>query len=156
MGIGETMGDETPAAASAASAGVSEEPKRNARRVLILEDDEELKGLIAEYLYDFGYDVTRVSNGVDGVRELAKRDYDAVICDMMMPKLPGDMFYLAVQRMRPRLCDRFLFVTGHKHDPKIGEFIARIGGTILNKPFRMETLLDMLAYVQVRALSLPG
>ena len=30
-----------------------------------------------------------------------------------MPTMAGDMFYLAVQKTKPQLCSRFLFVTGH-------------------------------------------
>jgi len=74
-----------------------------------------------------------------------------ILCDMMMPTLPGDMFYLAVERMRPHLCDRFIFMTGYKGDGKVADFIKKVNGTILNKPFLVDDLLEMIAFVQVRA-----
>lgn len=124
-------------------------------KILLLEDDEDLKTTFALFLYDNGYDVVPVTNGVDGIRELMKAEFEAVICDMNMPTLPGDMFYLAVQRMRPALCDRFLFVSGQS-DAKIADFITRVNGTILKKPFPVNLLLDMVGYVQVKAMICPS
>ena len=40
--------------------------------------------------------------GVEGVHEVLASEFDAILCDMQMPTLPGDMFYRAVERMRPR------------------------------------------------------
>jgi CheY-like chemotaxis protein len=122
------------------------------RRILLLEDDEAFKQIIALFLQEHGYEVVGVSNGVDGVRELAQGDFEVIICDMMMPSLPGDMFYLAVQRMRPHLCKRFVFITGYRGHEKINEFIKRINGTILMKPFQVNDLIEMIGFVQIRAL----
>lgn len=123
-------------------------------RVLLLEDDEQFQEAVSLYLRDHGYDVVGVSNGVDGIRELMKAEFDAVICDMQMPTLPGNMFYLAVQRMQPELCSRFVFVSGH-NDAQTDGFIEQIKGTILRKPVQMNVLADVLAFVQVRALLAP-
>ncbi len=79
-------------------------------------------------------------SGVEGLKKIMADDFDLVICDMVMPSLPGDMFYLAVERTKPRLCRRFIFITGHKGDPKIDAFIRRVGGLMLWKPFQMHEL----------------
>ena len=121
------------------------------KRVLLLEDDEMLKGIIKEFLESHFYDVIAVGNGADGVRAVLKDEFDAIICDMMMPKLPGDMFYTAVERMRPHLCRRFIFITGHRGNQKITDFIEQVKGTMLTKPFHMDDLIDAVAVVQVRS-----
>jgi CheY-like chemotaxis protein len=59
------------------------------------------------------YQVTNVPLGAEGVQQVLASDFDAIVCDMVMPNFPGDMFYLAVQRARPHLCQRFIFITGH-------------------------------------------
>jgi len=119
------------------------------KRILLLEDDETLKDAIKDFLEANFYEVVSVSNGAEGVRAVLKDDFDIVICDMMMPKLPGDMFYTAVERMRPELCRRFVFITGHGHNPKINDFIKKVRGTMLAKPFHLDDLLDTVACVQV-------
>jgi DNA-binding response OmpR family regulator len=125
-------------------------PSHEAKRVLLLEDDEVFKRLIKEFLEMNYFTVKAVSNGADGVRAVVKEDFDIIVCDMMMPKLPGDMFYTAIERMRPELCKRFIFITGHGGDMKIHNFIQKVRGTMLPKPFHMEDLLEAIAIVQVR------
>lgn len=122
------------------------------KRVLVLEDDLEFQEVLQETLENAEYEVTAVPNGADGVREImAHGDFDAIVCDMMMPNLPGDMFYLAVERMRPHLCNRFIFITGFNGNAKISDFIDRIKGTILPKPFHVDDLLDLICFVNVRS-----
>jgi len=125
------------------------EPMNQNKRVLVLEDDETLKDVIKEFLESNFYEVVSVSNGAEGVRAVLKDNFDIVICDMMMPKLPGDMFYTAVERMRPELCRRFIFITGHGHNPKVNDFIQKVKGTMLAKPFHLDDLLEAVACVQV-------
>lgn len=126
-------------------------PAGQASKVLLLEDDESLKTIITEFLEENGWCVTSVRNGVEGVRKVMAGDFDAIICDMLMPKLPGDMFFLAVERLRPHLCPRFIFITGLRGNPRIAEFIRRVNGALLTKPFRVGDLLDMVRLVQVKA-----
>ena len=127
------------------------QPGVHTKRVLILEDDEMLQGIIKEFLESNFYDVVAVTNGAEGVRAVLKDEFEIIVCDMMMPKLPGDMFYTAVERMRPHLCKRFIFITGHRGNPKINGFIEQVKGTMLAKPFHMDDLLEAIAFVQVKS-----
>ena len=120
------------------------------KRVLLLEDDEMFKSIISDFLESNFYEVVAVGNGADGVRAVLKEEFDVIICDMMMPKLPGDMFYVAIERMRPHLCRRFIFITGHRGNQKINDFIKQVKGTMLAKPFHMDDLLEAIAFVQVK------
>jgi len=123
------------------------EPKGS---VLLLEDDPQFKELMQEFLSSQGYTVACVQNGVEGVHEVLAHDFEVILCDMMMPTLPGDMFFRAVERMRPHLCNRFIFMTGHRGNPKVNDFIRAVNGTMLSKPFHVDDLLEMIAFVQVR------
>ena len=76
------------------------------RHILVVEDDSELAGMLDYFLRSRGYRVTVVSNGVDGLRAVMADEFDAILCDMVMPQMPGDMFYMAVRRVRPQLCRR--------------------------------------------------
>ena len=121
------------------------------KKVLLLEDDASFKEIMTEFLRESGFEVVAVQNGVEGVHEVLASDFEVILCDMMMPTLPGDMFYRAVERMRPHLCDRFIFMTGHRGNHKVNEFISNVCGTMLGKPFHVDDLLDMIAFVQVRS-----
>ena len=138
MEILETLQTEAP----------EEYPLIAEKRVLLLEDDETFKDVIKTFLESNSYEVVAVSNGVDGVKEVLAQDFDIIICDMMMPNLPGDMFYLAVERMRPHLCGRFVFITGLRGNCKVTDFIRKVNGTMLSKPFQVDDLLEIISFLQ--------
>ena len=117
------------------------------RRILVVEDDIELTEVLRSYLHDFNFDVVAAPNGAEGVKKIMADDFNVVLCDMMMPHLPGDMFYRAVERARPHLCRRFIFMTGYKGDKKIDEFIRSVRGVILFKPFQPHVLMDTINLV---------
>ena len=116
-------------------------------RILILEDDAALSLILKAALENQRYLVTVVSNGADGLKKILADDFTIILCDMVMPNFPGDMFYLAVERARPHLCKRFIFMTGHQGDRKIEQFIRRIRGLMLWKPFEMHVLFDAIKVV---------
>ncbi len=58
-------------------------------RILVVDDDRKLAGLIQDYLTPLGYEVTLRHNGSDGLAEAVESDYDAIILDVMMPGLDG-------------------------------------------------------------------
>src|SRR5438046_5891843 len=114
---------------------------------LLLEDNVDLASSIKEFLELYSWKTVHVTNGVNGLRKLMVMDFDVILCDMVMPAFPGDMFYRAVERVKPSLCSRFIFMTGHKADPKWDTFIREIGGLILWKPFQMHELVSAVQTV---------
>jgi DNA-binding response OmpR family regulator len=123
------------------------------KQILLLEDEPELASNLKEILEQNGFGVVVVQNGAAGLQQLMGREFDAIVCDMVMPGLPGDMFYLAVQRTKPHLCKRFVFITGHRADPKIDAFIRQTRGLLLWKPFEAHELLDAIQTVLRKAES---
>jgi CheY-like chemotaxis protein len=134
------------------------EPKDDAKpaqkKVLLLEDDAAFGEIMTCFLMESGFEVVAVANGVEGVHKVLGNDFDLILCDMNMPTLPGDMFFRAVERMRPHLCERFVFMTGHRNNQKVNEFITSVNGTILTKPFHVDDLLEMVAFIDVRTFLL--
>jgi CheY-like chemotaxis protein len=124
------------------------------KRILLLEDDAAFKEIMTDFLRENNCYVVAVQNGVEGVHEVLAGDFDVILCDMLMPTLPGDMFYRAVERMRPHLCDRFIFMTGYRGNSKVNEFIDAVRGTVLTKPFHVDDLLELIAFVELRTMLL--
>jgi CheY-like chemotaxis protein len=122
------------------------EPPR--KKVLVVDNDLTLIDLIRLMLEKLGYDVDTASDGVQGIKKVLANDYAVILCDMVMPNLAGDMFYIAVERVKPHLCKRFLFMTGHRGDRKIDEFIRKVRGLILWKPFQSHVLMESIKAVE--------
>lgn len=112
------------------------------QRVLVLEDDAVFASMLKEGLETVSYAVTTVGTGTEGLKLVMANDYDAIVCDMVMPSLSGDMFYLAAEKVKPHLCRRFIFITGHKGDKKWVEFARQRGCVILFKPFDLHVLFE--------------
>jgi FixJ family two-component response regulator len=70
---------------------------------------------------------------------------------MVMPNLAGDMFYTAVERVKPQLCPRIIFVTGQRGDLKVEEFIRRVRAPVLWKPFQMRDLFETIKALEKKA-----
>jgi DNA-binding response OmpR family regulator len=121
------------------------------RSVLLLEDDATLADMLRRCLELKNFRVTRVRSGAEGIQLILKLDFDLILCDMIMPGFPGDMFYRAVERARPNLCKRFLFMTGHTGDREIDQFVRGIRGLMIFKPFQMHELLAAIEVVLKKA-----
>jgi len=113
---------------------------REGQRALLLEDRADFREVLHEYLVSCSFRVTSVPSGVEGLREIMKDRFDLIICDMIMPRLGGEMFYWAVTRVRPAAAQRFIFFTGHKNNPRLESFFQRVKATVLIKPFKLEAL----------------
>ena len=124
---------------------VQSPPELDIKSILLLDDDEQLAEALKALLESHNFVVTVAHNGVEGVREVMSIDFDVIICDLLMPQMNGEMFYLAVQRTKPHLCNRFVFITGHSDNPKIEEFIKRVNGLVLLKPVQIDELVRMIS-----------
>jgi DNA-binding NarL/FixJ family response regulator len=123
------------------------------KSVLLLDDDEQLLEALKDLLESHNFVVTVANNGVEGLREVMSMDFDVVLCDLLMPQMNGEMFYLAVQRTKPHLCNRFVFITGQSDDPKVEDFIKRVNGLVLFKPVQIDELVRMISLAMKRGQS---
>lgn len=112
--------------------------------ILMVDDDVEWLQLNQELLQSHGYAVTTATDGVEALKAVMKYDVDAILCDMMMPNMAGDMFYKAIERTKPHLCRRFIVITGHEGDSKVDAFIKRTKTVVLYKPVNMAKLMGYL------------
>src|SRR5277367_6809078 len=87
--------------------------------ILLIEDDSNIRYLIAHTLEACGYRVVQAENGVEGL-DIAKGmlpAIDAIISDAIMPKMSGQDVIANLRRLRPEL--KALLVSGHiDADPK--------------------------------------
>jgi CheY-like chemotaxis protein len=129
----------------------AEENELEIKNILLVDDDEALADTLKQLLESRNFIVTTAHNGAEALREVLAFDFDVIICDMLMPKMAGDMFYLAVQKTKPQMTKRFLFVTGHADNPKVDSFLKSIDGLVVFKPVLTEELVRMISFVLKRS-----
>ena len=117
------------------------------RHVLVVDDNLELAQTCQRLFEEHGYIASVAPNGVLALKTLLVTDVDAIVCDLKMPQLEGDMFYVTVQRVKPHLCDRFVFITGMAADSKFQTFIKQVAAPVLFKPVPFEKLLQAVESV---------
>jgi len=59
------------------------------RKILIVDDEEVIRKFLRIHLDKFGYEVKEATDGEQAIEELAKDDFDLLICDILMPKKDG-------------------------------------------------------------------
>ena len=112
------------------------------KAVLVVDDDRQLASALQWILADENFLVDIAFDGEEAMMKVKAHEYDAVICDLKMPKLRGDEFYLKAKDLRPSLADRFIFITGFAADPNIALFFNRHEVKYLVKPFPISVLID--------------
>lgn len=113
-------------------------------KILLIEDEPEMRKGIAAVLELEGFDVVQAENGKRGVEAARKHAPDLVLCDVMMPELDG-YGVLALLRMRDDTAGLpFIFLTakGEKQDLRLG--MNSGADDYLTKPVSIDDLLKAI------------
>jgi signal transduction histidine kinase/CheY-like chemotaxis protein len=130
---------EQPVSASA-SQTTELPPARGKGNILLVEDEKELRALLAETLNELGYTVLQAGNGAEAI-ELAKSalpSIDMMITDMVMPRMNGRELSKALRARRPGL--PVLFISGYSDVIPSEEEFFNVTTQFLQKPFNSESL----------------
>jgi CheY-like chemotaxis protein len=121
-------------------------------QVLIVEDDEELRGLLRFALEEEGYLVLEASDGVSGLEHLRTSAQPLVVLlDWLLPGLDGIEVLQALQADPSALPSRHAFLlmtaalTRHHPFPYLPDLPADVDVRVLAKPFDLERLLPLIA-----------
>jgi two-component system NtrC family sensor kinase len=112
------------------------------KAILVVDDDKQLASALQWILADENFLVDVAFDGEEAILKVKAHEYDAVICDLKMPKLRGDEFYLKARELRPALADSFIFITGFSTDPHIRHFLVENEVKFLLKPFPIKGLIS--------------
>jgi len=128
------------------------------KRILVLDDDEELCEEITEILIDEGYRVTTAFDGLRGKRLVEKYDYDILILDIKMPGLSGLDILESIKGQSKEV--KVIILTGRPLSKELQEGsickdkeekILRLADGIINKPFDIEVLLNKIKELSGKA-----
>ena len=117
------------------------------KHVLIVDDDIELTLMFQALLQVHDYRASTAANGAEALKLVMDSDVDAIVCDLQMPELSGDLFYIEVSRARPHLQKRFIFVTGNVDNSLYETFLKGAKAPVLSKPVSFDRLLEKLQAV---------
>lgn len=107
-----------------------------APRILVAEDDEAVRRLVARFLRARGCDVLEVADGAQALAALQHGGFDVVVSDISMPGASGLEVWRAASQWHPELRSRFIFVSALAPEAPV----ASPGVRFLSKPFEMSAL----------------
>jgi CheY-like chemotaxis protein len=103
-----------PACSPVPEALAVREPERSGGgwSILLVDDEPEVVMMLKEILAKDGYEVVTSGDGVEALQLLGERHFDAILCDIRMPRLDGPGLLQALQERSPELARKLLLMTG--------------------------------------------
>jgi DNA-binding response OmpR family regulator len=115
-----------------------------AKRILVVDDDENILNLEKTILEQKGFDVTGADGGAEALKLLAEKDFDLVLLDVMMPEVDG---FTVCRKIKedPRLKDiPVIFLTARGGGEALAEGFESGAVMYINKPFTANKLLTIV------------
>ena len=112
-------------------------------RLLIVDDEVELKTALCETLSAQGYDVVGTTSPTEALQVMQDQDFDLVLADLMMPEMDGVALLRAALAIDPSLVG--IIMTGQGTVQTAVEAMQAGAFDYILKPFRLQTLLLTLS-----------
>jgi len=122
-------------------------------RVLVAEDNKEMRRLLVWALKKKGFQVTEACNGPDLMYRLStqagpRTRYDLLVSDVRMPHMTGLEVMQGLQRMM-RLLPPTILITAFGDD-QIHRTARQLGAAVIDKPFELDDLIDKIEEILSR------
>jgi DNA-binding response OmpR family regulator len=115
------------------------------KKILVIDDEKEIRDNISKILAKKGITVTTVDNVIDAEKLIKKKTWDAIICDIMIPHLGGfELMDLAKEVSEAPV----IIVTGLEKD--IVNSTMNSADIIITKPFSGKDILDAIESVGIQ------
>ena len=103
-------------------------------RVLIVDDEADIRAFIAETLAADGHAVEQAPSGRAAIALLGGQAFDLILSDLRMPDTDGEALYRHLLKTRPDLAGRVVFLTGDVLSASAAALIKESGLSVLEKP----------------------
>jgi two-component system response regulator MprA len=107
-------------------------------KILLVDDEKDLRDSLADALTDHGFRVTAVANGADAIVAAVDDRFDLYLLDMMMPGLDGIQTTRVLRKLTPQV--PIVGLTGHLGRGFMAQASA-YGVACMTKPIRIEALV---------------
>ena len=125
------------------------------RKVLIVDDDEELVELISDVLERDGrFEIRTANNGFDAGMVVKEYRPDLIVLDIMLPDINGKEVCQRVRSDKTMDDVRIICISGMVEEDKVGELRAAGADDFMHKPFEVERLIErMCQLLEIEAIS---
>lgn len=113
-------------------------------KILILEDDENVRLPLIDLLEAESYDVVAAADGKAGLELARKEKPDLIVSDIMMPELDGHGVFEALQKDPITAIIPFIFLTAKTDPSDVREGLGLGADDYITKPFEQDDLLDSI------------
>ena len=123
--------------------------------ILVVEDEDDIRDMVREFLERKGYVVVAANNGNDAL-QVAQRYKGAIhllLTDVVMPQVGGPELAQQIKSMRPRI--KILFTSGFPDHAAINENFTDQSAAILQKPYPLNTLASRIRQMLDTTATMP-
>lgn len=140
-GCGASFSIKLPADPADQAESVKEIPKIVSKTVLVVDDEEMLRDLVCDTLQENGYQTDSAADGEEALKKALEKTYDLILCDYVMPRMNGKIFFEELRRVKPDQAAKVMFVTGSITGEDLTSYFKKNSVPYLIKPFTEDTLL---------------
>jgi CheY-like chemotaxis protein len=116
-------------------------------RILVVDDEDNLRDVLVEVLKRDGHDVDSAADGTEGLRLAEERRYDLVVTDLRMPGIEGPALFHALRQRYPDNPPRVIFMSANTGIEEYARFLAEAGEPALEKPFNLADMRQVVLQV---------
>ena len=110
------------------------------KRILLAEDDNDMRRFLAKALQNAGYDVLSFDNGLSAYNRLREEPFELLLTDIVMPGLDGIELARRGAELDPAM--KIVFITGFAAVALSSSAPTPAGAKVLSKPFHLREIVD--------------
>jgi len=118
---------------------VKEHKDGKMHRIILAEDDEDMRKFLDKALQNAGYDVVSFDNGMDAYERLKEEPFTLLLTDIVMPEMDGIELARKASDLDPDL--KIMFITGFAAVALNPDSQAPQDAKVLSKPFHLRDLV---------------
>jgi two-component system, OmpR family, response regulator VanR len=117
-------------------------------RILVIEDEADIQNIIKAFLEEAGYEVKTADDGIEGLEEFHKGNFDLVLLDIMLPKIDG---FAVCEMIRKESAVPVVILTALDEEQEQLKGFDLKADAYITKPFSLNILLKRVEAVLRRS-----